>query len=104
MFHIRVWPAGDFNVWIATGLSIFAINTWLLPFKQLGPNGPSWTIGTLFFWYWCFPLILPRVQKLTDRELASGIVRYFWLSVGISILMAFGLGAYFGREVNFESF
>ena len=101
IFYFSAWPTYTSNIWIATGLSVLAINTWVLPFKHLGPNGPSWTICTLFFWYWCFPLILPRVQRLTNKQLAHGIVHYFWLNIAVSILIVAGLGAYFGREVNF---
>ena len=101
IFYSSAWPTYTSNIWIATGLSVLAINTWVLPFKHLGPNGPSWTICTLFFWYWCFPLILPRVQRLTNKQLAHGIVHYFWLNIAVSILIVAGLGAYFGREVNF---
>ena len=74
-------------------LSIFAINTWLLPYTNFGPNGPSWTICTLSFWYWCLPFILPRLQRLADKQLAHGIVKYFWLSVGLALMLYVGLGA-----------
>jgi peptidoglycan/LPS O-acetylase OafA/YrhL len=78
-------------------LSIFAINTWLLPYVNFGPNGSSWTICTLSFWYWCFPFILPRMQRWTDKELAHGIVKTFWLSVALSLMVYVGFG-----EVNWK--
>ena len=93
-------PAFDNNIWIGTSFSVFNINTWALPFKHFGPNDTSWTISTLFFWYWCFPLILPKVQRLTDKQLAHGIVRYFWLNIAVSILVVAGLVAHFGWKVN----
>ena len=73
-------------------LSLFAINTWVLPYLNFGPNVPSWTICTLFFWYWCFPFILPRLQRLNDRKIAYGIVKYFWLQIGLAVLVAIGFG------------
>ena len=96
--HFRVWPASKEDVLFGSILSIFAINTWLFPYVNLGANGSSWTICTLFFWYWCFPFILPRLQRLTDKELAHGIVKYFWLSVGLAFLLNIGLGGFTGTQ------
>ena len=78
-------------------LSVFAINTWVLPYQNFSPNESSWTISTLFFWYWCFPFILPRLQRLTDRQLGRRIVKYFWLSVGLGLLVLIGCGARIGK-------
>ena len=32
----------------------------------------------LVFWYLCFPFLLPRMQKLTDKQIAYSIVKCFW--------------------------
>lgn len=32
------------------------------------------------------------MQRLTDSQIAHGIVKYFWLSVGLGLLVLFGLG------------
>ena len=79
-------------MWSGTFISVFGVNTWLLPYENYNPNGPAWTISTLSFWYWCYPLIFPRLQRLTNNELAQGMVKYFWLGVGINILLFLGLG------------
>ena len=81
-------------------LNIFAINTWLLPYINFGPNGPSWTVCTLFFWYWCFPFIFPRLQRLSDRQIAHGIVKYFWLSIGLVLLVLFYFGPFVSRDIK----
>ena len=81
-------------MWSGLVISIFSINTWLLPYKEFAPNDPAWTISTLSFWYWLFPFIFPRLQRLTNKELAQGIVKYFWLSVGINIMLFLGLGLF----------
>ena len=99
----RVWPQDGKELFTGALISIFAINTWLLPYNNFGPNGPSWTISTLFFWYWCFPFILPRLQRLTDEELGYRIVRYFWLSIGITIMLLVCLGAFAGKGVGYTS-
>ena len=91
----RVWPADLSEMMVGFGLSLFAINTWLLPYDNSGPNGPSWTICTLFFWYWCFPFLLPRLQRLSDRKIAYSIVKYFWLQIGLAVLVGIGCGIIF---------
>ena len=40
---------------IGGGLAaLFLVQTWIL-FFSFGPNGPSWTVSTLCFFYICFP-------------------------------------------------
>ena len=53
--------AAPSNVWFNGGgsiLSIFLAQTWVLIFG-FGPNEPSWTVSTLFFFY----LVYPRYVK-----------------------------------------
>ena len=82
------------NLWAGVVLSIFAINSWLLPYLNWEPNQPAWTISTLCFWYWVFPMIFPRLQRLKNKDLADGIVKYFWMTVGINVLVSFLLGLF----------
>lgn len=89
-------------MWIGFILSVFTANTWVLPYENSEPNGPSWTVSTLFFWYWCYPFILPRLQRLTDRQLALGIVKYFWLQIGLAILVRIAFGGFAGSEVSYS--
>ena len=45
------------NLWFNAGgsiLSLFLVQSWVMVFG-LGPNGPSWTVSTLFFFYLVFP-------------------------------------------------
>ena len=105
MSFFRVWGISAQEMWSGVVISIFLLNTWLLPYENYNPNWPAWTISTLSFWYWCFPFILPRLQRLTNKELAKGIVKYFWLSVGINYLLFIGLGLFIpgvpdGNTVN----
>ena len=95
------WPVATENKLVGSFLSVFGINTWVLPYNTElvgGPNEPSWTICTLSLWYWCFPFILPRLQKLTDQEISHGMVKYYWLSVGVAVLVRCALGGY-GEDV-----
>ena len=79
---------------IGSILSIFAINAWVLPYKNFEPNEVAWTVSTLFLWYWCFPFILPRLQRLSNIQLAENIVRCYWISVGVGILLHIALGGF----------
>ena len=40
------------------------------------------------------------MQRLTDSQIAHGIVKYFWLSVGLGLLVFFALGRKIGQEVK----
>ena len=70
---------------------IFCVSTWVPPIGvgHSAPNDPCWTISTLFFWYLCFPFLLPRMQKLTDKQIAYSIVKCFWLQLGFGLLAAY---------------
>ena len=79
-------------------LSMLCVITWLFPFRSFRRNDASfvyplhdpvinWTLATLCFWYWCFPFILPRIQQLTDKQLADKIVKLFWLQVGLFLVV-----------------
>ena len=78
---------GDREEILGFYLTPFAVNTWVMPFADFGPNGAAWTICTLTLWYWCFPFILPRLQRLTDKQIAQKIVRQFWISIALVLMM-----------------
>ena len=83
--------------------SILPINTWTWgmqrffgPWNQatasktyMGLNSPSWTISTLIVWYAIFPFVLSRMQKLLDHNISYGIVRLFWISLGVVLIVGF---------------
>ena len=45
-----------------------------------------------------FPVHSTKIAKI--KGLAYGIVKYFWLNVGIAMLLLFGLGAFVGKDVR----
>ena len=50
-------PQSPENLWFNVGgsvMSLFLLQTWVLVFG-FGPNGPSWTVSTLFFFYLVYP-------------------------------------------------
>ena len=76
--------------------SVIPINTWLLPYYGggSGPNSPAWTISTLMFWYLLFPSIIARFERLSNKEIADGIVKYYWLNVVLVALSYIYLGPF----------
>ena len=59
------------NLWFNAGgsiLSLFLVQTWVMVFG-FGPNGPSWTVSTLFFFY----LIFPRFDLIHFMEIFDQI-------------------------------
>ena len=76
--------------------SVIPINTWLLPYFHGGsaPNPPSWTISTLTFWYLLFPSIIARFQRFSNKQLADGIVKYYWLNIALVALSYIYLGPF----------
>ena len=103
-----IYSLNEHETW-AVIYSILPINTWFWgiprifePWSQtvatktymaMGPwtwsNPPSWTISTLMAWYAIFPCILARMQTLSDNNISYGIVRMFWISLGVVFLVGF---------------
>jgi len=70
---------------IAYVLTAFVSTTWLgLPIVL---NGPSWFVSTIWFFYWIFPSLLPRLQRLTNSQKQKWIRRCYWIQMGIAVLL-----------------
>ena len=61
--------------------TVTCTNTWFYPFSNLPFVLSSWTINTFFFFYLIFPIVLPKIQKFTDTQMARGLVLFFWLQL-----------------------
>ena len=85
---------------VGTLLSMFGVTTWVLPYTNFAPNAPSWFISTVFLWYWYFPILLPRVQKWSNEQIAYGIVEYFWMQIALGLLVVIGFGGFAGSYVS----
>ena len=83
-------PPGSTNSIVGTVLSFLGLQTWVLAFG-FGPNGPSWTISTLAFFYVLFPSAVVNASRQTNLRLYQGIYFCFWLQVIIcwGLLKAF---------------
>ena len=85
---------------IGTIMSLFGVSTWVLPYQNFGQNIPSWTISTLAFWYWCFPIALPKLQKWSDEQLIGAIVECYWVQIACGMLVVMGFGGFVGNYVS----
>ena len=55
--------------------------TTLLGFSKWQLDGPSWTICSLLWMWLVFPIVLPRVQRMTENGLVKGITICYWLQL-----------------------
>ena len=60
------------------------------------PNGVTWTISTMSFFYIVFPDVLPRMQRYTDDQLKFRITAMYWVQAVIfTMVLSLGLEWYF---------
>ncbi len=72
------FPPQDLSNILGGIASLLCIQSWIIIFG-FGPNPPSWTISTLFFFYWTFPWILAWGQTISSPKLAQlGIPSLFY--------------------------
>ena len=90
------------DVIIGTLTSLFGVSTWILPYENFAPNVPSWAISTLFLWYLSFPLLLARIQRWSDEQLAYSIVEYFWAQIVLALIITIGFGGFAGNDVSYK--
>jgi len=70
-------------------LTVFAANSWLgIP---LTLNGPAWFVATIWFFYWIFPSLLPRLQGYNTEEKQKWIIGHCVFQLFIPMVM-FGGG------------
>ena len=66
-------------------LTLTMTNSWaFLPFQRfqpMPPNLPSWTITTLATFYLLLPLLLPRLQHLSDEALTKLTILLFYIQL-----------------------
>lgn len=76
-------------------LTLVGANSWFLPIIDVGmpANGVCWTITTMSFFYWTFPWLLPRMQRMTPSARNAWIIWSYWIQ----------LATYFGMYVIYSS-
>ncbi len=68
-------------------LPLFLVQSWVLVFN-LGPNGPDWTVSTLFFFYLVFPMMLVLARKRTSKQLLIGMIIAYFFQYLLAIICA----------------
>ena len=66
-------------------INIIPLTTLIFNYAIL--DGPAWTICTLLYMWLVFPMMLPRVQRMTDEELVKGISKCYWLQLLLMIVL-----------------
>jgi peptidoglycan/LPS O-acetylase OafA/YrhL len=65
------------HLWLSAALSLTLLEGWI-PQTALAWNMPNWSLSVEAFFYFLFPFLLPRLTRLSRRQLAA-IVPAGWL-------------------------
>jgi peptidoglycan/LPS O-acetylase OafA/YrhL len=57
-------------MWLSAGLSVTLLESWL-PQTALAWNMPNWSLSVEAFFYLLFPFLLPRMTRLSRRQLLA---------------------------------
>eukprot|EP01048_Picozoa_sp_COSAG05_P006961 COSAG05_NODE_474_length_9484_cov_8.277784_1_plen_612_part_00 len=92
--HSMGGGAGVLGITVNLILAALGMNSWVVPLIDAGmpPNGVCWTITTMSFFYWCFPFLLPRWQRMPVESRNAWIVNCFWIQC-LGYLLPFWLYA-----------
>jgi peptidoglycan/LPS O-acetylase OafA/YrhL len=71
------WAWSASHVWLTGLLSITLLQSWV-PQAALAWNMPNWSLSVEVFFYFLFPFLLPRMARLSRRQLVA-IVPAGWL-------------------------
>ncbi len=74
------------HMWLAAALSVTLLESWI-PQTALAWNMPNWSLSVEAFFYFMFPFLLPRLTRLSRRQLAA-LVPAGWL-LGIACTLAY---------------
>jgi peptidoglycan/LPS O-acetylase OafA/YrhL len=76
-FFITEWTWIAPHMWLAAVLSLTLLESWI-PQTALAWNMPNWSLSVEAFFYFMFPFLLPRLTRLSRRQLAA-ILPAGWL-------------------------
>jgi peptidoglycan/LPS O-acetylase OafA/YrhL len=74
---------------IALTLMVTCTSSWLL--MPIVLDGPSWFVSTLWFYYWCFPSLLPKLQAYSVEQKLAGIRNHFLIQMIVGWILLIGL-------------
>jgi peptidoglycan/LPS O-acetylase OafA/YrhL len=85
-FIVPEWAWVAPHMWLSAGLSVTLLESWL-PQTALAWNMPNWSLSVEAFFYLLFPFLLPRMMRLSRRQLLA-IAPLGWL-FGIVCTLAY---------------
>ena len=83
VFSGHGWVSDPITLIVALVYVIFACSTWFGQPTTL--CGPSWFVSTIWFFYWCFPSLLPKLQRIPNDKKPKWIFKYFWIQLGVGV-------------------
>jgi peptidoglycan/LPS O-acetylase OafA/YrhL len=89
LIAIPLWFMGPVKLvtFILTVALTFCFATsWVVVVLPL--NGVLWTVSTMFFFYLCYPCLIPRLQKLKSADECRTLAfRMYWLQILICVVV-----------------
>eukprot|EP01084_Bolivina_argentea_P151398 264246_1 len=80
------WADTDISNLITVSIyTLFAVNTWFGVPKVL--NGPSWFVSTIWFFYWVFPSLIPKLQIIDNVKKQKWVYYYFWIQLIVGCVL-----------------
>jgi len=78
----------DWSTAVSIVMTIFTTNTWCIyPFLL---NVPSWFVSSIWFYYWIFPSLLPRLQRYSAPQKQKWLIIHFVIQLLIAVLFIVG--------------
>jgi peptidoglycan/LPS O-acetylase OafA/YrhL len=85
-FIVPEWTWIAPHMWLAAVLSVTLLESWI-PQAALAWNMPNWSLSVEAFFYFMFPFLLPRLTRLSRRQLVA-LVPAGWL-LGMACTLAY---------------
>ena len=85
-FFVTEWGWVASHMWLSAGLSVTLLESWI-PQAALAWNMPNWSLSVEAGFYLMFPFLLPRLMRLSRRQLAA-LVPAGWL-LGLACTLAY---------------
>lgn len=67
---VQEWAWIAPHMWLSAALSLLLLQSWI-PQTALAWNMPNWSLSVEAFFYFVFPFLLPRMMRLSRRQLVA---------------------------------
>jgi peptidoglycan/LPS O-acetylase OafA/YrhL len=83
-FFVPEWTWVAPHMWLSAVLSLTLLEGWI-PQAALAWNMPNWSLSVEAFFYFMFPFLLPRLTRLSRRQLAAIAPAGWLLALGCAL-------------------